>query len=905
MPEICFDNYDCFTNCFSGSAHLGVAIYVKKFFNAQKLNLKPEHEKAKESVWAEIKLENDDSLLIGCIYRPPSNSDMDNKLLYETILSMIDGKSHVLIGGDFNQPNIDWINETSPASKEHPASIFLEFVRDTFLYQHIKEPTHFRGTQTPTLIDLVFSSEENMVKNVRHEAPFGKSHHQVLHFDFVCYTLQENKCGTMHNYKKADYEKMKEYVKQANLTEKINSKQTEQSWNIISNCILSSVELYVPKIHIKKNRNIHAKDSKKPKWWNEKSKDKIMKKRDAYQKWLRTQDDEDWNLYAKARNQSKTECRRSDIEYQKSVARDAKNKPKVFYAYTKSKLKVSEGIGDLTDCDGNKVTDNEDKAKMLNDFFCSVFTQERMDDIPTCENQDPETFLDNVIFTKEAVLKKLKGLNASKSGGPDSLTAGVLKELADVIAEPIAVLFNKSMSEGILPKNWKDANVTPLFKKGDKSKTNNYRPVSLTCILCKVMESIIRDKMMAYFESNNYLSEFQHGFVSHRSCTTNLLATLDSWTESLDRGAPVDAIYLDFSKAFDSVPHHRLLEKLKMYGISDKLLLWIKDFLIGRRQRVNVNGCYSDWSPVTSGVPQGSCLGPVLFVVFINDLPEVVKSLVQMYADDTKLFSEVENIEQKLILQRDLYNLMDWADKWQLRFNADKCHVVHLGFNNNHYTYYMRKHDEDNFVELLTSEVEKDLGVQVDDKLSFTKHVQCQVNKANRLVGLIRRSFSFLDKDVMRQLFTAIVRPHLEFANVVWSPRYKREEEMIEKVQERATKCIPGMKNLSYEDRLKVMKLPSLKYRRKRGDLIETYKYTHSYYNVNANLLKRDDKSNLRGHSYKLSKQPCKLDIRQKFFSFRIVNLWNKLPSTVVEAPSVDSFKARLDHHLESEMYCA
>ena len=855
-------------------------------------------------MWAEIKLKGEDTLLIGCVYRPPSNTVSDNKHLYETILSIIEGRSHVLIGGDFNQPQIDWINGISPASTEHPASIFLEFIRDSFLHQHVTSPTHYRATQKPTLIDLILSSEEGMVKNVTHEAPVGKSHHQVIHFDFLCYALYENKSGTIYNYKKADYVKMRKYIEDLNLNEQIKEMYTEDTWNIISSSILESVDLCVPKIHLKSEKNTCSRDNRKPKWWNEKAKNKIARKRETYNKWLKTQDDNDYDLYARARNQAKSECRRSDINYQKMIAKEAKTKPKLFFSFTQSKLKVREGISDLIDNEGNKISSNEGKADILNEFFCSVFTQERLDDIPMCENRNPEISLNSVFFTKEEVKKKLKGLDASKSGGPDEINAGILKELSDVIAEPIASLFNKSMKEGKLPGQWKEANVTPLFKKGDKTKTNNYRPVSLTCILCKVMEAIIRDKMMTYFEEHNYLSEFQHGFVPHRSCTTNLLATLDSWTESLDHGAPVDAIYLDFSKAFDSVPHYRLLEKLKMYGIGHELLLWIKDFLIGRRQRVNVSGSYSDWSPVTSGVPQGSCLGPVLFVIFINDLPEVVESLVQMYADDTKLFSEVDNQQQRLILQKDLTSLVEWADKWQLRFNADKCHTVHLGSKNNNYPYYMKKHDSDELVELETSEVEKDLGVHVDDKLSFAKHVECQVNKANRLVGLIRRSFTYMDKETMKHLFTAIVRPHLEFANVVWSPKCKKEEELIERVQARATKCVPGLQNVSYENRLKAMKLPSLKYRRKRGDLIEAYKYTHSYYNVNANLLKFDQKKNLRGHAFKLLKQSCNLNVRQHFFSLRVVNQWNSLPASVVEAPSVDSFKARLDQHLAGEMYC-
>ena len=314
--------------------------------------------------------------------------------------------------------------------------------------------------------------------------------------------------------------------------------------------------------------------------------------------------------------------------------------------------------------------------------------------------------------------------------------------------------------------------------------------------------------------------------------------------------------------------------------------------------------CYlHDWAPVTSGVPQGSCLGPILFVIFINDMPDVVHSICQMYADDSKLFSEVNDDSSKRKLQADLENIMEWAEKWQMRFNADKCHVVHLGSNNPNFSYYMRNEDGTEDIELTTSTVEKDLGVQVDDKLTFSKHIECQVNKANRLVGLIRRSFSYMDKETMRQLFTALVRPHLEFANVIWAPRLKKDIKLIEKVQRRATKYIPGLKGLKYEERLKEMNLPSLSYRRKRGDLIEAYKLTHGHYAINKNLLKLDKTSRTRGHMYKIEKQYCKLSVRQNFFAVRVENQWNDLPASVVEAPSINAFKERLDKYLENEMF--
>ena len=688
--------------------------------------------------------------------------------------------------GDFNHPDINWENETTPYSERHPATIFMEFVRDSFLIQHVRNATHFKPNTKPSLIDLIFTSEENMLEDIRHSAPIGKSHHQCLFCDFICST--SNSCGSKvarYNYNKADYTRMKQYVSDYDLSSKIEDKITEEKWEIFSTCILESVNECVPKIN--PNRRINAR--KKPTFWNEQTCKKVTEKREAYQTWLRSQDHRDYNLYAKARNKAKSECRKGDVEHQKRIAKEAKKNPKLFYSFVNSKMKVRAGIADLVDDEGNTVCEDADKADVLNSFFCSVFTEERKDDIPTCELKSDKV-LSSIEFTTDKVLKKLRSLDPSKSGGPDEINASVLRELANEIAGPLSDIFQSSMNEGKLPSVWKDANVTPLFKKGEKAKPNNYRPVSLTCILCKVMESIIRDELVAYLEDNELLSPFQHGFIAHRSCSTNLLATLDAWTEMLDAGSPVDAIYLDFSKAFDSVPHLRLLEKLKAYGICEKLLCWVEDFLTGRRQRVCVNGSYSAWSPVVSGVPQGSCLGPVLFVIFINDLPEVVETFCQMYADDTKLFSNSDNEEFRMKIQKDLDNLIQWADRWQLRFNAEKCHTLHLGYGNQYHQYCMKKQNSDEKVKLNPSVVEKDLGVLVDKDLKFTQHIESQVKKANRLLGLIRRSFTFMDKECMKQLFTSLVRPHLEFGNVAWAPYLEKHIKAIENVQHRATKIL-------------------------------------------------------------------------------------------------------------------
>ena len=245
------------------------------------------------------------------------------------------------------------------------------------------------------------------------------------------------------------------------------------------------------------------------------------------------------------------------------------------------------------------------------------------------------------------------------------------------------------MLTGTVPMDWKTANITALFKKGSKSDANNYRPVSLTSQIGKIMERIIKKELVSFLEENNLLFDSQHGFRRNRSCLTNLLEFMQGIANSLDKGNPTDVIYLDFQKAFDKVPHRRLLYKLKDIGIEGRLLAWIEDWLSNRRQRVVLNGRCSRWEEVTSGVPQGSVLGPILFIIFINDLDERILNKLLKFADDTKLIGEVNCMEKRNELQQDLDKLIDWSILWQMSFNIEKCKVMHFGHGNKEYKYLM------------------------------------------------------------------------------------------------------------------------------------------------------------------------------------------------------------------------
>ena len=397
---------------------------------------------------------------------------------------------------------------------------------------------------------------------------------------------------------------------------------------------------------------------------------------------------------------------------------------------------------------------------------------------------------------------------------------------------------------------------------------------------------------MNHMKENSLFSNYQFGFIGGRSTILQLLNVLEKWTNILDQGGIIDTIYLDFMKAFDKVPHKRLIEKIFAYGINRKICNWIEDFLSNRKQRVCVNGEYSDWAPVTSGIPQGSVLGPLLFVIYINDLPENILSDIYLFADDTKIFTEVTDPTKSEQLQHDLNRLQDWSDTWLLKFHPDKCKVLDLCIRDRQQNdYYLEN------TKLEHSECEKDLGVHIDNKLKFVNHIGEKVNRANNVLGAIRRSFSYMDNTMFLQLYTSLVRPHLEYGNAVWNPRYKKDVTMIENVQKRATKLIPQLRDLPYKERLKQLKLPTLVYRRLRGDMIEVYKLTHSKYDpaVSDILHKHDKQDRTRGHSEKLYKKKFRTEVRRHTFTQRVVDPWNSLPEKVISAPSVYSFERRLD----------
>ena len=373
------------------------------------------------------------------------------------------------------------------------------------------------------------------------------------------------------------------------------------------------------------------------------------------------------------------------------MAIKAKTNNKIFWKFINSKTKIRDAIPELftTSDENTKKMTNDDrkKADILAEYFSGVYTREP-DWTWDLQNEDKHHIhVDmNIELTKDIVMKKLTSLNTNKSPGPDALHPRVFKEIAPALTDPLFHIYQVSMKTGKIPKEWKIALVSAIYKrKGDKHNPVNYRPISLTSIVCKILESIIRDSLMKYLKANGILSDRQFGFLAGRSTTLQLLRVVDEWTEIIDNSGVIDAIYYDFQKAFDTVPHNRLLEVLEFYGIKGSLLTWSCNFLTNRLQQVSVNGTKSETFEVLSDVPQGSVIGPVLFIIYINIM--VAKSGnadIYIFADDLKFYKAIKPSDQSYSLQSELDRLYDWFQYSLLKFHHEKCVVIRFGSGKKH-----------------------------------------------------------------------------------------------------------------------------------------------------------------------------------------------------------------------------
>ena len=743
-----------------------------------------------------------------------------------------------------------------------------------------------------------------MVSNLDILAPLGKSDHAIIKFTINCeMNYQQPQIKKLFN--KGNYDGIKNKINSINWEEEFNKYPDDinKQWKFFCDIYADAEKTYIPRKTVYVNGKMNKKLSTP---LDKKTLRKIKQKNKLWSKFRNDLALEEEKLkFRQLRNQVRRLTRKGKKIMEKNIAKNIKSNPKAFWKYTQSKLKTKPGIPDLEKAEtGDKPTftkTDDEKADVFLNYFGSVFTLEPDSEMPHFEERNYKGILENIDLTEDMVLKKLKELKVNKSPGPDAIHPRVIQEIAESITVPITLIFKTSLQLKELPDQWKHASVCAIFKKGNKTKPQNYRPVSLTSIICKTLESLVRDHIIEHMKLNNLFSEKQFGFISGRSTTLQLLHVLNIWTDILDQGGEIEAIYCDFMKAFDKVPHKRLIHKINKYGIKGNVLGWIKAFLSNRTQCVNIGCATSNTAPVTSGIPQGSVLGPILFVIYINDLPDIVDkdSHVFLFADDTKLFREINSPIDRKILQQDLDNLTDWSNKWLLKFHPDKCVSMIISRNSEirEASYVMENHN------LNCSNCEKDIGVFIDNTLSFERHISYAVNKANRVLAITRKTFECMDNNIFNQIFKTLVRPHLEYAAPVWSPHLTTQKELLENVQRRVTKMVPGLSDLSYPERLRKLNLPTLAYRRVRGDMIQAYKLMNDIdgYDKSLPSLLQMSNTGLRGHSKKLYKQRANKNIRKYYFTNRITSLWNSLPEHIIKSKDLINFEKNIDEHWKNQ----
>ena len=493
----------------------------------------------------------------------------------------------------------------------------------------------------------------------------------------------------------------------------------------------------------------------------------------------------------------------------------------------------------------------------------------------------------------------LEALDVTKATGSDGIPARLLKETAEVIAPSLCCLFNKSLNTGTLPDEWKLANVVPVHKKGNAEYTENYRPISLLPIVSKVLERCVLNNIKCHLHQLVHSS--QHGFFTGKSCTTNLIEALDNIGSLLDSGNQIDVIYLDMSKAFDKVNHELLLSKLSKLGFGGGLLQWFRSYLSNRRQRVTALGATSNTLPVTSGVPQGSILGPILFLLYVHDLPGLVKSSqVAMFADDTKIFKSIASINDTKLLQQDLSNLESWSSTSGLPFNQSKCRSLSITRKTKPVvTIYKMKGET-----LEITKSERDLGVWMSNDLTWNNQVVEQSSHANKLLGYIRRNARFIQNtSVRRALYLTLVRPHLGYATQIWSPQSINLIARLEKVQRRATKFIlnlPFSSPDSYTSRLQSLSLLPLCYWHEFLDLVFFFKMVNNLVIIEPSVVPktrsvRPTRSSINTDIPKFVIPRSKTTTHQRSFLIRTTRVWNSLADELkLNMINLNSFKSTI-----------
>ena len=816
-------------------------------------------------------------LTMALFYRPPSSpyNVLDNLL---TILcTYIDPSclANFILLGDFNINFFD---------TSHPLFSKLTLVSNSLsLTQVVTVPTHVTSTCS-SLIDLVFLSTHSNLIFCETVAPLSNSDHLGLS---LAVSAVKAKCNPKRSGRKiwryalADYDLAHEMLDAIDWSALFQSSDVNTCWALWHTKFLQVMEACIPQSVLKARKNLP---------WLTKSVIQAMRRRNSLFRAAKRSDGDDlWNKYKTVRNQVVALLRLNKEQYfhnlQFSTSRE-------FWKAIKVLNKQDSTIPTLWD-DNTPVTSDSGKADLLNRYFHDCFNHS-FPPLKDLTPLDPNSCPASILCTEEQVTELLQSLNPTKSTGLDGVSATMLKSTATAIAPSLTKLFNISIATGCFPKDWKCARITPIFKSSDPSLPKNYRPISILPIVSKLLERHVHSLVFRHLLQNCPISPFQWGFMPRRSTTSALCTLVHDWLSQLDNGNEICSIFFDVRKAFDSVPHSRLMSKLSTLQLCPYLHHWVHSYLAERSQVVVVDGKQSPVVNVVSGVPQGSVLGPLLFIIYIDDVTSKISpsSTISLFADDIALYRCIRSPADYTVLQSDITAItMSIEIDGHLKLHDEKCCCMFISRKRTHSAtpplLYIRASSPIHQVDSV-----KYLGVILTSDLTWTKHITLICSKVRKLTGMLYRRFFHCDPQLMLRLYKAFIRPHFEYAPQVWDPHLVKNIQLLEKSQKFALRVCTRNWSATYAELLDSTNVPSLSERRKIAKLCQLYKLVYKLTDCqNPPVAKKPPSYSRRRNPIQLQCMKARSSQFQSSFYPHTISLWNNLTLSNDSLNSIVSFK--------------
>ena len=881
-----------------GDNHGGVMIYVKDCLHyRRRADLESRNI---ESIWIELS-NNHKRVLFGLFYRPPNSDSNYFSGIEDSIALAVDspGISEIIITGDFN------LNVLNPPTARKIDSICTQFS----FYQSINQPTHFTENSSSLIDILLVNNKTHLIvsgvddpflnQEIRHHCPI----YGIFKFSkpkFVSFTRH------IWNYDQGNFELLRNKATSFNW-DSIKDNDTNSYANKINKTVTSIAKECIP------NRCIKVKPSEPP-WINSTIKRNIRKRKRAYRKVKKTNLVSDWNKFKKLRNRVVQNIRDSKKIFHDKIAAKLTSQTlssKDWWSTLKTFItpNYKTAIPPL-ELNNDIHVDENDKANVLNSFFQShTNLNEQNAVIPDLPAATVITPLSNIVLSPFEVESILKSLPVAKASGPDGLSNRVLRELSKELSVPFCSLFNQSLRVGTVPSSYKEANVCPVPKAGDLSQVSNYRPISLLNSENKVLERLVFKYLFNHLRDNNLLSSLQSGFLPGDSTVNQLTFLYNTFCQALDSGKEVRAVFCDISKAFDRVWHAGLLAKLHAAGVTGNVHAWFADYLSNRKQRVVLPGAVSNWASIHAGVPQESILGPLLFLLYINDIVHDIGSNIRLFADDTSLFIIVDDpVTAAGCINTDLVRISRWASTWLVTFNPSKTETLLISRKLNRHLHpplFMENHQ--------ISEVDshKHLGLYFSHDCTWHQHINHITVKAWARINIMRKLKFKLDRKSLETIYTAFIRPLIEYGDIIWDNCSQYEKDELQKIQNEAARIATGATRLvSLSTLSKEIGWESLEKRRTNHKLTLFYKMTNNLAPLYLSSLVPSTVSNISRYNLRNSNNLQTIDARTTLYfnSFlpSTVRAWNEVPEEVKLSDSVNAFKRFLNKdksHIPKHFY--